>query len=61
LAPTREEEAMAKKVECPCGETVMGEDDDELVAGVAQHMEEKHPNLVDTLSREQLLGMAVDA
>ncbi|TMA58878.1 MAG: DUF1059 domain-containing protein, partial [Deltaproteobacteria bacterium] len=29
---------MAKQVDCPCGETVRGGDDDELVANVEQHI-----------------------
>ena len=49
---------MAKKVDCPCGETVRGESDDELVANVEQHIENDHPDMVGTMSREQILGMA---
>jgi predicted small metal-binding protein len=52
---------MAKQVNCPCGETVTGETDDELVSNVEQHVQEKHPELVGTMSREQILGMAHDA
>jgi predicted small metal-binding protein len=46
------------KVDCPCGETVRGESEDELVANVEQHVQEKHPDMVGTMSREQILGMA---
>ncbi len=49
---------MAQKVDCTCGETVRGETDDELVSNVEQHMQDKHPDLVGTMSREQILGMA---
>jgi predicted small metal-binding protein len=52
---------MAQKVDCPCGESVRGEDDDELVANVEQHIGDKHPDMVGTMSREQILGMAVEA
>jgi predicted small metal-binding protein len=52
---------MAKQVNCPCGETVAGESDDELVANVEQHIQDKHPDMVGTMSREQILGMAVEA
>jgi predicted small metal-binding protein len=52
---------MAKQVNCPCGETVRGETDDELVAGVEAHVQEKHPEMVGTMSREQILGMAEEA
>jgi predicted small metal-binding protein len=49
---------MAKVVNCPCGETVRGENDDELVANVESHVQEAHPEMVGTMSREQVLGMA---
>jgi hypothetical protein len=49
---------MAMKVDCPCGETVRGESEDELVGNVEQHVQEKHPDMVGTMSREQILGMA---
>ena len=49
---------MAQKVDCPCGETVRGESDDELVANVEQHVQERPPRQVGTMSREQILGMA---
>jgi len=52
---------MAKKVDCPCGETVLGEDDNELVANVEQHISDQHPDMVGTMSRDQILGMAVEA
>ena len=49
---------MAQKVDCPCGETVRGESDDELVSNVETHIQDDHPDLVGTMSREQILGMA---
>jgi predicted small metal-binding protein len=49
---------MAQKVDCPCGATVRGESDDELVANVEQHVQDQHPDMVGTMSREQILGMA---
>ncbi len=52
---------MAKQVNCPCGETVRGNDDDELVANVESHIQDKHPDMVGTLSRDQTLGMASEA
>ncbi len=52
---------MAKVVNCECGETVRGEDDDELVANVEAHVRDKHPEMVGTMSRDQILGMAEDA
>ena len=52
---------MAKKIDCPCGYTVRGDSDDELVANAEEHMRDKHPEMVGTMSREQLLEMAIDA
>jgi hypothetical protein len=51
---------MARKVECPCGVTVRGDSDDELVGNVEQHVQADHPEMVGTMSREQILGMAQD-
>ena len=52
---------MSKLVNCPCGATIRGETDDELVANVEAHVRDKHAEQVGTMSREQILGMAVDA
>jgi predicted small metal-binding protein len=49
---------MAQKVDCPCGATLRGETDDELVMNVEQHVQENHPDLVGTMNRAQILGMA---
>lgn len=46
---------MEKKVECECGVTLTGADDDELVAAVQQHGKEVHDMEID---REQALSMA---
>jgi hypothetical protein len=51
---------MAKVINCQCGATVRGENEDELVAAAQQHMETEHPNLVGKFGREQLLAMAKD-
>ena len=51
---------MAKEINCPCGTTVTGEDDDELVANTEEHMREDHPEMVGTKSREEILAMAHD-
>lgn len=49
---------MAKQVDCPCGATVRGDNDDELVTNVEAHVRDKHPDKVGTMSRDQILGMA---
>ena len=52
---------MAQKVDCPCGATVRGESDDELVANVEQHVQDQHPDMVGTMTRDKILEMAHDA
>ena len=49
---------MSKVVNCECGETVRGETDDELVANVEEHVEKHHPEMVGTMSRDDVLAMA---
>lgn len=46
---------MAKAVNCPCGETITGDTDDELVAAVQMHGKEVHKQEV---TREDALAMA---
>ena len=46
---------MAKAVNCPCGETIKGDTDDELVKLVQVHGKEVHQQEV---SREDALAMA---
>ena len=52
---------MAMQVNCPCGEVVRGNSDDELVANVESHVQDKHPDMVGKMSRDQILGMASEA
>jgi hypothetical protein len=49
-----------KAVDCPCGKTIEGEDDDQIVANVQAHIDEDHPDLVGKYSRENILEMAQD-
>ena len=49
---------MAKTVSCPCGETLRGENDDELVLKVQAHGKEVHNQDV---TREDALAMAQPA
>lgn len=41
-----------------CGQVVRGDDDDESVAAVEQHVAEDHPDLVGKLSRDDVLAMS---
>ena len=47
-----------KVIHCECGADVAAETDDELVAAVEQHVQERHPEMVGQMTREQILGMA---
>ena len=49
---------MAKVVNCPCGEKITGESDDELVRLVQEHGKEVHQQDV---SRDDALAMAQPA
>jgi len=52
--------AQMKAVDCPCGKTIEGENDDQIVANVQAHIDEDHPDLVGKYSRENILEMAQD-
>ena len=54
-------DSVAKEINCPCGETVRGDDDDQLVANAEEHIQAKHPEMVGTKSREDILAMAHEA
>jgi hypothetical protein len=49
-----------KAVHCPCGETIEGESDEQLVANVQEHIGADHPEQVGKYSTEQILEMAHD-
>jgi len=44
---------------CPCGVTLTGATEDEIVDASFAHLREKHPDLVDDYEREHILFMAV--
>lgn len=47
---------MEMYLNCPCGEVVQGDDEDDLVARAQAHLSEAHPGRVYT--RDQILFMA---
>ena len=47
---------MEKKVECPCGATMQGETDDELVTNVEAHVRDKHPDMAAEMTRDKILA-----
>jgi len=49
---------MAMVINCECGHTVRGENEEELLAGARSHISDAHPDMQDQVSDEQLLAMA---
>lgn len=49
---------MAKVINCECGYVVRGEDDEQLLQRAERHVQESHPELARTVTREDLLAMA---
>ena len=49
---------MARVINCPCGEVIRGETDEELLAGAHKHMDEAHADRESTPSDEELLASA---
>jgi predicted small metal-binding protein len=49
---------MSKVINCECGYTVQGESDDDLVRNAEEHIQRDHPEMVGTVSRDELLEMA---
>jgi predicted small metal-binding protein len=47
---------MAKLIRCECGFIARGDSDDQVIGLIRGHMADDHPTLVDTVSREDLLG-----
>ena len=49
---------MGKMINCECGEVVRADSDQELIAAVKAHIARDHPDLLDKLKPEDILGMA---
>jgi hypothetical protein len=43
---------------CPCGETLTGDTEDDIVWVATAHLSEKHPDLAETYGRDHILFMA---
>jgi predicted small metal-binding protein len=50
--------AMALRIICMCGYVIRGDDDEELWRNAQSHMGILHPELVDNVSREDILAQA---
>lgn len=46
------------RLQCPCGELIEGENEDDLVEKTYGHLRLVHPDLVDHYSREHILFIA---
>ena len=51
---------MGRMIRCECGEIVRGEDDRQVLAAAHEHIEQQHPEMVTTVTDEQLLATAED-
>jgi predicted small metal-binding protein len=49
---------MTLVVHCQCGADVSGETEEEIVSAVESHVQERHPEQIGTLSRDDILAMA---
>jgi predicted small metal-binding protein len=47
---------MARLIRCECGFVARGDTDEHVVTVIREHMATDHPALLDTVSREDLLG-----
>lgn len=47
---------MAKQITCECGFVARAETDEAVIAQIREHMRSDHPELVDTVSQQDLLG-----
>jgi predicted small metal-binding protein len=52
------EVAMALRIVCMCGYVIQGDDDEELWSNAQGHMGVLHPELVGSVTREDLLAQA---
>jgi hypothetical protein len=44
---------------CPCGDSLTGDTEDDLVETSFAHLREKHPDMADSYEREHILFMAL--
>ena len=47
---------MGKQITCECGEVIRGDTDEDVIEGARRHMRQDHPELVDKVTRDDLLG-----
>ena len=47
---------MAKLINCECGFVARGDTDEEVIEAIRAHMREDHPQLLEQVSRDDLVG-----
>lgn len=47
---------MTKIINCECGYVARGETDEDVVEQIRGHMREDHPDLLEKVSRDDLVG-----
>ncbi|HEX7582929.1 MAG TPA: DUF1059 domain-containing protein [Gaiellaceae bacterium] len=47
---------MAKQIACECGYVAAGDTDEEVIELIRGHMASDHPQLLETITRDDLLG-----
>ena len=45
---------MSRQITCECGFTARGETDDEVVTQIEDHIRSDHPELVETVTRDEI-------
>ena len=45
-------------LDCPCGQVLTGDTEDDIVEVSFAHLREKHPDMADTYERDHILFMA---
>jgi hypothetical protein len=48
---------MARQITCECGQIVRGETEDELVQLTLAHLRSDHPQLADTVTRDEIVAL----
>jgi hypothetical protein len=51
---------MALRLQCPCGEVLVEETEDEMVATARAHLAQEHPKLAEEYTPDQILFMATE-
>lgn len=46
-------------LQCPCGQSLRGDTEDEIVETSFSHLREKHPDMANDYEREHILFMAL--